>query len=379
MSNFFPDYYHFFFLGLIRLFIWIIILFGIVMILVKSSQKQKYPFPKKIDKERHLELDFSREDTISQLFLLLSFFFFGVTLISFNRNLNNPLTSQTILLINSIVGIGISYYFKAIFPLIFSLIGLVIWWGTQSFEWLVENNIKPVALLSGLVFIASLFYVLGYLHEKKIKFKKFASVYLLIGIITVTATLFFLSSKLGLMVLNIMTKGESVFSSWQISLSLFVLLILIVSIIFYSFDKKLILSFEAIIILLLILIFILLTLLPQQEMFIWPQNQQSTYFIYTKSRLSNRGIFWFSILNFLLFLKLLGLIFSGYRRKEKWFINIGTFFLFFLIINKYFDWFFTFLSKSIFFIGAGIIFFVIGWFMEKGRRHMLKKIQSETS
>ena len=42
-----------------------------------------------------------------------------------------------------------------------------------------------------------------------------------------------------------------------------------------------------------------------------------------------------------------------------------------------FDWFFTFFDKSIFFISAGIILFIVGWFMEKGRKYMLSITKEE--
>jgi uncharacterized membrane protein len=80
------------------------------------------------------------------------------------------------------------------------------------------------------------------------------------------------------------------------------------------------------------------------------------------------------IYNIAIFLELFGLIYLGYMRGETWLINFGALFLFLLIIAKYFDWFFTFLDKSIFFIGAGILFFVVGWIMERGRRYMISNI-----
>jgi len=67
----------------------------------------------------------------------------------------------------------------------------------------------------------------------------------------------------------------------------------------------------------------------------------------------------------------------GYLKRENWLINLGAFFIFILIFVKYFDWFFAFLDKSIFFISAGILLFVVGWFMEKGRRYLLSTIKKE--
>ena len=101
-------------------------------------------------------------------------------------------------------------------------------------------------------------------------------------------------------------------------------------------------------------------------------------FIGSRSReLSASGVLWAIILNVLLFGEIMGVILAGYGRKEKWLINLGVFFLFIFILVKYFDWFFDFLDKSVFFIGAGILLFAVGWFMEKGRRYMLAEMKNE--
>ena len=96
------------------------------------------------------------------------------------------------------------------------------------------------------------------------------------------------------------------------------------------------------------------------------------------NELSGLGIFWAIIFNIILFLEIIGILFLGYFNKKHLFINISLAFTFIFIFVKYFDWFFTFLDKSIFFIGAGILLFVVGWFMEKGRRYMLRNIKSDS-
>ena len=79
----------------------------------------------------------------------------------------------------------------------------------------------------------------------------------------------------------------------------------------------------------------------------------------------------------MLFSEIVGIIFLGYFNNKNFFINLGIVFMSILIFVKYFDWFFAFLDKSIFFIGAGTLLFVVGWFMEKGRRYMLSAIKKE--
>jgi hypothetical protein len=322
------------------------------------------------DKEWYFRFALSKEDAVSQLFLLLSFFFLGVTLLSFNRDLGDPFSWRIILFITSVIGLVSTYSFKTIYTLVFSLIGFTGWWVAQATEWLQSKDIKTSAIFAGLTLIALLFYVLGHLHEKEIKFKRFALVFLVLGIIVITGVLFFFSTKSGLDVLGSMTEGKPIFGSWQITLSLFIFMASIVGVTLYSVGKRLILHFELIAVFVFTALFGLIALLPEQNMFV--------HGIYSGSELSGKGVFWSLIFNLAIFLELFGLIFSGYLRKEVWFINLGAFFLFLLIIVKYFDWFFTFLDKSIFFIGAGILLFIVGWFMEKGRRYILKGVKSES-
>ncbi|MFH1427580.1 MAG: hypothetical protein ABIG60_03570 [Patescibacteria group bacterium] len=349
---------------------WPIVIIGLIVFFVRRRKKGKHP---SADKEWYLNFALSKEDAVSQLFLLLSFFFLGVTLLAFNRDLGDPLTWRAILFITSLVGLVGAYYFKAIYILVFSLVGLTSWWGAQAAEWIDGKDIKTSALFAGLSFLALLFYSVGHLHEKEIKFKRFALVYLVLGIIAVVGALFFFSTKPGISVLGEMTQGASFFGSWQLTISLLVFLAGLVGATLYGAAQKLISPFELLAVFALTLLFSVTALLPEQTMFIG--NGRSFY--YGGGELSSAGVLWALIYNVAIFFTLLGVIFSGYLRRETWLINLGALFLFLLIIVKYFDWFFTFLDKSIFFIGAGILLFVVGWFMEKGRRYMIANIKGQ--
>lgn len=343
---------------------WPILIIGLIVFFARRKKKSGHPAT---NKEWYLQLALSKEDAVSQFFLLLSVFFLAVTLLSFNRDLGDPFSWQTILFIVSVLALVSAYYLKTIYSLAFGLIGIVSWWAAQAAEWIDGKDIKTIAIFAGLVFIALLFYSLGHLHEREIKWKRFALVYLVLGIISITGVLFFFSTKPGLSILSEMTKGASFFGSWQITLSLFVFLAALLGTVLYATVKKLVSPFESLAILLLALLFGTLAFLPQQNMFLQGGKE-----------LSGNGILWAVVFNLIIFFEMLGLIFSGYLRRETWLINLGAVFLFLLIIVKYFDWFFTFLDKSIFFIGAGILLFVVGWFMEKGRRYMISSIEDRS-
>lgn len=334
------------------------------------------------NKDWYLQLALSREDAVSQWFFLLSVFFLGVTLLSFNRDLGDPLSWRTIVLLTSIVGLVVAYYFKVISVLIFSLIGVAGWWMSEAMEWTDVYNIKTASVLTGIIFIALLFYVLGHFHEQELKFKRFAYVYLILGIIAITGALFIFSSKPGLGMLAEMTVGAAIFGSWEITASLSLFFAVLVGLTLYLASKNFILVFEAAAVFILVVIFGILVFLPQQTVFMEYQSTSMSDhglsdIAVDKSQLSANGVIWALVFNVTAFFELLGLIFSGYLRREEWLINLGTFFLFILIIVKYFDWFFTFLDKSLFFIGAGILLFTVGWFMEKSRRYMIANIKTE--
>lgn len=332
-------------------------------------RKKMSPEVEMIAKKGHLQLSLSKEDSVSQLFLLLSIFFLGITLLSFNGWLGNFFSWQTILFITSVIGLFSAYYLKAVYLLLFGLIGMTTWWSAQASNWADIDNVKTPAIFVGLIFITLIYYLLGHLHERELKWKRFSVVYSVLGIISITGILFFFSTTSGLSTIDSITKGGSLFGSWQISLSLFILSVSFISLALYNTVKRLMSSYEFIFVLLLGLLFGAIVSLPQQSMFVG-----STGYHYSRD-LSGGGVLWSAIFNGAIFFELLGLIFLGSLKRETWMINMGAISLFALIIVKYFDWFFTFLDKSIFFIGAGILLFGVGWFMEKSRRYIISNIK----
>ena len=361
-------------LGLFYFLIRSLLIIGIIIFFIARSFRGKRKPEGVKERNWYSQLSLSKEDAVSQFFFLFFIFFLGITLLAFNKDLGEPLSWQTILLFSSVVGVVIAYYFKVIYTLAVSLIGLAAWWSIKAAEWTQGKDIKSTALLTGLFFIIIIFYLLGRAHEKEIKFKRVSMVYSILGLIPITGVLFFLSTKSGLRILEEITKGASFFGSWQITFSLFVFLIFLVGILVYTLSKNLVLKSEAVAIGFLVVLFCIIALLPEQTIFL---QQKGYYGVYSGAELSSTGILWAIFFNILIFLELVGVIFLGYLKRENWLIDLGAFFIFILIFVKYFDWFFSFLNKSVFFIGAGILLFVIGWFMEKRGRHLLSLIKRE--
>ncbi len=320
--------------------------------------------------EKELVAFFSREDFLSQLFFLLSIFFLGVFLFALNKDLNSPISSQTILLIAAIIGMLIAYYYKLIFTLNFSLIGISCWWMIQGVSWAKDKNTNIAVVFLGLVLIFIIFYLLGAIHKKQLNFKRAGLVYKMLGLFSITILLFITSSKSGLEFLNTITQGSLFFHSYQLSAAISIIIVSFLACLIFSLRNKFISCTEIIAISVLAIIPFIISFLPEQIIFL-----SSASYYTTSAELTTVGILWAIIFNILAFFELLGIIFLGYKEHETHLINLGVFFFFIFIVIKYFDWFFSFMDKSAFFIGAGILLFVVGWFMEKGRKYVLAEME----
>jgi len=357
--------------GILSFLIWPVIIIGGIIYFVRR-RKNKNTSSIVNQKDWYLNFALCKEDAVSQFFFLLGVLFFGITFFAFNRDFGSPISWQTIFLITSVLGLVCAYYFKLVYTLVFSLLGVVIWWIAKTATWIEFSNIKPSSILTGLVFFALIFYILGRIHEKHPRFKRFALVYLILSIIFITVLMFIFSTKPGLSGFVELTKGADFFASWQMSVSLLLLFMAIISAGGFALGYNLIAPFEVLVLVIFVFLFSIMAFLPEQALFLSSYSYYSTSGGFTAT-----GIVWAVLFNAFAFLEMLGLIFLGYARKESWLINMGALFLFLLIIVKYFDWFFSFLDKSVFFIGAGLLLLVVGWSMEKGRRYMITSINSD--
>jgi uncharacterized membrane protein len=237
----------------------------------------------------------------------------------------------------------------------------------QSYDWAIvvmaEGALKPASILAGLVMIAVIFYLLGTLHWIHQKFV-FAGVYNFVGVIFLTIVLFFFSTQFGLETLSSINSGLAVYSSPAMLIFLTAMGLIIAFL-----GGKLILSRKT----------------PIWEVvFLWFISGLFLYFTIDPTPYSITGnvvtlnyfnIIWAVLFNLLVLIELLGLVLTGYLNQQLWRINLGVFLLFILMIVKYMDWFFTFLDKSLFFISAGLLFLVVGWLMERGRRYLIASIE----
>lgn len=313
----------------------------------------------------------SKKDFLNQMFFLLAVAFLGTALFILNINYGEPLSWQTILLTTSIIGIILAYYFKLIYARALSIIGITLWWTAKSSVWIWEFDIKTSALFSGTALILLIFYLIGILYEKEIMQKKLALMYKTLGLMPITVFLFFISTKPGFIFLEKSLAGNSVFASGKLTFSILLFLIFFILTLAFSLKSGLISKYEAVSVSMIFIILASLAFLPEQNFFAY-----KGYYPHFNLDFSKTGIIYIVILNIFIFLGLLGIMLSGYARKESWRINLGAVFVFIFIVIKYFDWFSTFIDKSAFFINAGIFLFIAGFLMKKGQKYLIANMQN---
>ncbi|MFA6376462.1 MAG: hypothetical protein WCX69_03640 [Candidatus Paceibacterota bacterium] len=316
----------------------------------------------------YLQVALSRKDALSQWLLVLGGLAAANAIYTINNNFASFLSWQSVLLGGVLVFAAAAYFGKSVYCAAIGIIGFLVWWAAQTAAWQsgAANVYYVASIPAGLMWLAIFLYAAGFMQAQRESWRRFSIVYTFVGILLANLLLFIFSTQSGLLALGTMTSGMRLFDSWQNTVSLFIVGAITAMLAAYAWSKKIILEKEAIAMAALFLIFGVIVALPDQQTF-------------SNGVLAPAGIAWAAVMNFALFVEILGLIFAGYFRREIWMVNVGAIFLIIFVAVKYFDWFFKFLDKSVFFIIAGILLFVVGWAMERGRKFLAQTIKSQTN
>ncbi len=336
-------------------------LFSLVRRLLRAAGQQS-------ERGWNLPLLVSKEDGLSQFFLTISICFLAVSILSIRQYLFIDLSWQMVFLGACVLGVVCSYYFRLPYTLALSLIGFVIWWEIEIPSWLNATgySVQQIPMLVGPLFMALLWYVVGSCHPKGSRCGWFTLIYKPFSLVAVSGILFYLSTHAGLEAVEDMLRGKSFLIAGKVVIALSFLVISLTAAFLYALNKKLLSRMEISSVLILAMLACVITVFPAQNLL-----------SHSDQNLSRMGVVWAITLNVLIFLQLVGVLLLGCARREDWMVNLGVLFLFLLIPIKYFDWFFTFFDKSLFFITAGILLFIVGWFLERGRRCMIAAIKKE--
>jgi len=81
--------------------------------------------------------------------------------------------------------------------------------------------------------------------------------------------------------------------------------------------------------------------------------------------------------NLLLFAECVGLILFGVATQGKLYVNVGIGFFLVLVVCRYFDTYWEYLPRSLFFIFGGLLLLVTGYFLESKRRQWIAQFDQE--
>ena len=78
-----------------------------------------------------------------------------------------------------------------------------------------------------------------------------------------------------------------------------------------------------------------------------------------------------AVLNLVLVAALIGLIAEGYRRDDRFVVNLGFLAFAATILRLYFDTFWLLFDRSLFFMVGGLLVIALGWGLERKRRNLI--------
>ena len=295
----------------------------------------------------------SRDDLLRQTLVLMACAFGGYTLLAIDRDLHDLISAQTVGLLTTIGTFVAAYRLRARIVLLAAIIGAFVWWGSVSTTW-IERSPAPMigAALLGLLLIA-----LAPLHERAPRFTLFAGVYALAGTIATYAMVTFLSTQSALITLA--GTGARPITVGALAVMLFALggaLVL-------GARNGALQPFERYALAAIALLFCVAPFIVGADAL--------PFYGTAPAQLSARHTLAAIVFNLAAFAFPVGVVLSGLSRRDVTLINIGALLSFILIVVKYFDWFFTFMDKSVFFLSAGTLLFAVGWFLERGRRRLI--------
>jgi hypothetical protein len=308
-------------------------------------------------------------DTLAEVFLVIAVGFVGMALVGFNRDLGLGFEWRALLLIASLVALLTAYVFDVGWPLLLGLVGTSGWWGAQAQQWIADSHVRAATLITGLGLLALLFVTLGALEARATGARPRAGAYAVSGLAGVVGTTFMLSTTNGLTELERGLRGQPPWTSPPLALSLAVIAGGLVLVLLLAAGLRALGGLEMVALVVHAALFAALTVVPPESLIV--PSPARRMWIPAGPDFTDVGMAVAAGCNVLLFLQLVGIMVIGHTRHQAWLVNCGALFLLMAVVAKYFDWFFAFLNKSLFFLGAGAILLVVGWLLEISRRRMV--------
>lgn len=353
-------------------FIVFIFIIGIIVILVRLISLQRS------FEEATFTIAVSWNDLLRQLFLGISLVLGLTGIYAISQVLKLPIGWYNFAAVGGIVTTIIGYRKHS--PLVFAvgigefLLGIII----GSYQISSQNGVdKVLSFIVAFLLFASL-YTIAFTFFDKLRSKRYYTVLTLIAVLGLDILSFVLGAFSSRDIWETITSNTNT-SIWNNTKTLSILLgvIGIFGISGISAWKHIKSHwYQGIGILIGLTGSLLLVLLPIVPA-LYDPNQPYVYDINTLAN-KNRELFPHIIsFNIIFLIGVLWLLYSAYKLKEVWRLNLSILALFGFILVRYFDWVEkTELDRSIFFLGLGIVFLITGYFLERIRRNVLASIDN---
>lgn len=309
-------------------------------------------------------LALSKEDAVSQLLIVVGISFFGLSLYNIFINFGIRVSWEWILLICSSTALLLGHFKKLLYASAVGAISLPIWIAAQYGTWASSSHIQVIVVLSMFSILHLAYYLAGAVYSSDSKWKRFSVLFTGLGFIGVVFIMLGLSTSGGLRAFQEMLTGNTFYTSWKFVVMLVLVSMMFFALLYKAYKDKVSSILEVAAMICLFIFFTSLSFAPALNLF----DNQEGYYSTTFNSLSSIGIGWTLLFNILTFFLMLGIVYSGYIKNQPWRINTGAALLFLYIIFKYFDWFYTFLNKSLFFLIAGLLMLGLGFALERGRK-----------
>jgi hypothetical protein len=356
--------------SIIPVIFFIIILFLVISIIRNISAKKSLA-------ESSFQIALSYDDLLRQIFLVMAIIIGLTALYAGIHSFGWNLAWYWIATIGGIISTYFGY--KQHSPILFITGLLMATVGVTFGAYEVASNHK---IDRGLSYMSA-FLIFGSLYGLSVSFftnnraKRYYTVLHLLGILGLGGVTFFLGSFGAREVWGYITNNDSViWSNVKTSLILLGAIILFIISYFKSFDYFIKNKYQIIVTGISIFGAGLVLLLPKVSL-LYEDNQVYTYSENNWAE-KNLEVLPHIISMNVLFLSLVGwLLYSAYKLKEIWRLNLAILAMFLFILFRYFDWVErTELNRSLFFLGFGIIFLITGWVLERFRRNILASMDN---
>lgn len=353
----------------------LIILIAVVTAIIIGVRNVSY---RKSLAESSFNLFISYDDLLKQLLLSIGFIIGITSLYASAHSLGWEIGWYWFATIGGVVTTYIAH--KQHSPITF-IIGLLIFTIGVTFggyQVATNNNIdRGLAYVSAFLIFTS-FYGLSVSFFTGVRAKRYYTILNLLGIIGLGIITFSLGSFGSREIWGYISNSKDGFIWTNVKTSLILAGVVVLFIISHIrsinyFSKNL---YQPVISLIGVIGAALVLLLPNVSL-LYDSNNPYSYDINDWAQ-KNLEIFPHIIsMNILFLTGVLWLLYSSYRLKEIWRLNISVLALFIFVLVRYFDWVEnTELNRSLFFLGLGVVFLLTGWGLERVRRNILASIDN---